>query len=63
MYAATRVVRHEDMHNDASRKIEDPFAAGGKALWTVGMAIVAFQIVVVVGFALTGLSLALRPTA
>ncbi len=50
------------MNNDASRRVEDAFAAGGKALWTVGMAIVAFQIVVVVGFALTGLSLALRPT-
>lgn len=62
MYAATLIVRHGSMHNDASHRVEDPFAAGGKALWTVGMAIVAFQIVVVVGFALTGLSLALRPT-
>jgi hypothetical protein len=41
---------------------ELPFAAGVRSLWTVGLAIVAFQVVVVVGFAMVGLSLAIRPT-
>jgi hypothetical protein len=37
--------------------------AGLRSVWTVGLAIVAFQVVVVIGFTMVGLSLALRPTA
>jgi len=40
----------------------DAFAMSGPSLWTIGIALLAFQIVVVVGFATVGLSLTLRPT-
>jgi hypothetical protein len=40
----------------------DAFAMSGKSLWTIGLALLAFQVVVVVGFATVGLSLTLRPT-
>ena len=35
----------------------------GPGLWTIGLGILAFQVVVVLGFATVGLSLMLRPTA
>ncbi len=36
---------------------------GERALWTVSLAIVAFQLVVLAGFVMAGASLALRPSA
>lgn len=40
----------------------DAFAMSGHCLWTIGFAMLVFQVVVVVGFATVGLSLMLRPT-
>lgn len=41
----------------------DSSPMSGQSLWTIGLALLAFQVVVVVGLATVGLSLLVRPTA
>jgi hypothetical protein len=57
-----RLPTRAERESARSAQPSDPLAMSGQSLWTIGVALLAFQVVVVVGFATVGLTLTLRPT-